>query len=113
MTNKTFVFFILLFITATASLSCSESAEHISKRVFPVAAQQIIDMDARVAQGMSPRTFEKGKVMDAGIRAWTSGFFPGTAWYAYEYTRDEKLLELLRSMTDPDGEAGDPLADEA
>ena len=99
MTDKTFVFFILLFITATVTLSCSESAEHISKRVFPIAVQQIIDMDARVAQGMSPRTFENEQVKDAGIRAWTSGFFAGTAWQAYEYTGNEKLLEIASRRT--------------
>ena len=99
MTNKTSVFFILLLIAAAITLSCSDSAEHISQRVFPVAARQIIDMDARLASGVTPRTVENGQVKDAGIRAWTSGFFAGTAWQAYEYTGDEKLLEIARRRT--------------
>lgn len=33
----------------------------------------------------------KGKRRDCGIEDWTSGFFPGSLWYAYELTGDQEL----------------------
>ena len=33
----------------------------------------------------------KGQRRDCPIEDWTSGFFPGSLWYAYELTRDEEL----------------------
>ena len=34
---------------------------------------------------------KKGKRRDCGIYDWTSGFFPGSLWYAYKLTGDEEL----------------------
>ncbi|MEC3880783.1 glycoside hydrolase family 88 protein [Parapedobacter sp. 10938] len=33
---------------------------------------------------------KNGKNTLSGIYDWTSGFFPGTLWYAYEYSQDQK-----------------------
>ena len=35
----------------------------------------------------------KGQRRDCPINDWTSGFFPGSLWYAYELTGDEELKE--------------------
>lgn len=34
-----------------------------------------------------------------GIDDWTSGFWPGTLWYAYEYSGDETIRQAARSYT--------------
>src|SRR6476469_1549693 len=39
---------------------------------------------------VSPRTIENGKLKMTGSGDWTSGFFPGTLWYLYQYTGDKK-----------------------
>jgi hypothetical protein len=39
---------------------------------------------------VSPRTFEKGRFKMLKAKAWTSGFFPGSLWYMYEYTGKEE-----------------------
>lgn len=47
-----------------------------------------------------PRTTDsEGKFKTADSRWWTSGFYPGTMWYLYEYTNDPKLKEDAGSMT--------------
>ncbi len=46
-----------------------------------------------------PKTFEKGKLVTANIRWWTSGFFPGSLWLLYEYTGDEVLREYAEHFT--------------
>lgn len=38
-----------------------------------------------------PRTFENGKIVLVGPTNWTSGFFPGSLWYMYELTKNEKF----------------------
>ena len=39
----------------------------------------------------NPRTFENGTAKFAGTNDWTCGFFPGTLWYLFEITNDEKF----------------------
>lgn len=42
---------------------------------------------------LNPRTFENGQVEFVGIKDWTSGFFPGSLWYIYELTNNNKAIE--------------------
>ena len=47
-----------------------------------------------------PRTInEKGKLVTTDMYDWTSGFFPGSLWYAYEYTRDSNLKKAAIQWT--------------
>ncbi len=39
----------------------------------------------------NPRTFENGTAKFAGTNDWTCGFFPGTLWYLFEITKQEKF----------------------
>ena len=56
---------------------------------------------------MNPKRFENGKLVVIPPKDWCSGFFPGSLWYLYEYTKDdfwkkaavdytERLIEPLR-----------------
>ena len=93
-------FRIIAAVLAPAlAVSCGENAGHIADRVFSLAREQVILMDARLAPNTSPRTFENGKAVDAGLKAWTSGFFPGSAWYVYEYTGDSRIKEVAERRT--------------
>ncbi|RPD42609.1 glucuronyl hydrolase [Chitinophaga barathri] len=49
-----------------------------------------------------PRSFANGKPVTSDTEWWCSGFYPGTLWYLYEYTKDanvkaeaEKRLAIL------------------
>ena len=47
-----------------------------------------------------PRTTDaQGHLVTSDSRWWTSGFFPGTLWYLFEYTHDRQILELARDFT--------------
>jgi len=37
-----------------------------------------------------PRRWENNEIIPVGPKDWTSGFFPGSLWYLYEFTHDEK-----------------------
>lgn len=43
---------------------------------------------------INPRTIENGKVKYVKNQDWTSGFFPGTLFYMYDLTKDEKWKTL-------------------
>ncbi|MGC4234865.1 MAG: glycoside hydrolase family 88 protein, partial [Niabella sp.] len=43
-----------------------------------------------------PRTFENGRLLTVNLRAWISGFYPGTLLYLYEFSKDEALLAEAR-----------------
>ena len=42
---------------------------------------------------LNPRTFVNGKMVFISPQDWTSGFFPGSLWYLYELTGDDKWRE--------------------
>lgn len=44
-----------------------------------------------------PKTYEKESSITSTARNWTSGFYPGTLAYLYEYTKDQQLLDEAES----------------
>ena len=47
-----------------------------------------------------PRTIDaSGKLVTSNSGWWTSGFFPGSLWYLYEYTKDDKFKDAAIQMT--------------
>ena len=87
-------------------------------QAFPQASkreiQKMIDEDLRLAvkqykymqkllpAGKLPRSYDsvKNELIVSGTDWWCSGFYPGTLWYLYEYTKDESLkAEAIRSTT--------------
>lgn len=50
---------------------------------------------------MLPRSVDKNGALEVSDSYfWTSGFYPGTLWYLYEYTKDEQLKEMASKMSD-------------
>lgn len=45
------------------------------------------------------RSYEKGEYRMASMKDWTCGFPPGTMWYMYELTGDEKWKEIADEFT--------------
>lgn len=47
-----------------------------------------------------PRTIDaSGALVTSNSGWWTSGFFPGSLWYLYEYSKDEKFKDAAIQMT--------------
>ena len=46
-----------------------------------------------------PRTFVNGKIVLVTAKDWTSGFFPGSLWYMYELTKNEKFKSEAERFT--------------
>lgn len=46
-----------------------------------------------------PRTAKDGNMITCDPAWWTSGFYPGTLWYCYEYSKDPQLKAAAEEMT--------------
>lgn len=97
---------ICLFLAVAAlSASCcrQESMEELTARVFERAAAQFLVLDANIdsvalanpGEPVYPRSInDDGTLWTSGYKWWCSGFYPGSLWYVYEYTADEKYKDL-------------------
>ena len=68
---------------------------------FQLAATQYEGMlKALKDDPLPPRTFENGQLVTVRIKDWTSGFFAGSLWYLYEYTRKPEWLAAAKNHTE-------------
>lgn len=95
--------------------SCkNQQSEDIVKKDFDFATSQLTfamsEVDKALAEDttaarkmlVSPRTIDPdGTLKLVASRDWCSGFFPGSLWYMYEYTKDKKWEDAARKYTDP------------
>ncbi|HMR81488.1 MAG TPA: glycoside hydrolase family 88 protein [Niabella sp.] len=100
-TQKTLI--TLLFAAVLASCTTSKKtanalSEDFVKENFSHAATmlngqlKVANEKFEVKNGAFPRTADKnGKLVTTSMYDWTPGFFPGSLWYAYEYSKDEAL----------------------
>ncbi|MBK8953336.1 MAG: glycoside hydrolase family 88 protein [Chitinophagaceae bacterium] len=60
------------------------------------AAKQYKLLEKNVPNNLMPRNFNpaKGKVETSDTKWWCSGFFHGTLWHIYEYTKDEQIKQI-------------------
>ena len=66
-----------------------------------LAAKQYKGMMTTLPEGVLPKTTSNkdGSLVTANSDWWTAGFYPGTNWYLYEYTKDPVFkAEALKRM---------------
>lgn len=54
-------------------------------------------MEQSLTDVTMPKTFQGDTLVTSNLRWWCSGFFPGTAWYAYKLGGDTKELALRQT----------------
>ena len=85
--------------------SCQNSAQESSSLVgenvkFAVSqiGLEVKEMDEK-GKVLNPRTtYPDGSTRYNKVQEWTSGFFPGSLWYLYELTGDEKWENVARKV---------------
>lgn len=50
-------------------------------------------------KGILPRTAKDGQMITCESGWWTSGFYPGTLWYCFEYSNDPQVRVAAEEMT--------------
>ncbi len=99
------VLFFLLAVILTASGCQTRSSrshedlqlslEYIDEQLDG-AVLQIKVLAEGVPADRMPRTFQGDTSVTSDTRWWTSGFYPGSLLYLYEYSGDEELLRLAK-----------------
>jgi hypothetical protein len=92
----------ILFITTSCTVQDEKMSAFIEENIGFVAAQEklqvgIIENSGKV---LNPRTVVDGKLKYISMEDWTSGFYPGTMWYLYDLTGDDKWQILARKYTE-------------
>ncbi|MCC5929415.1 MAG: glycoside hydrolase family 88 protein [Cyclobacteriaceae bacterium] len=97
---------LLLIVLIFTFSACSKEVEKNSmsdliETVMDISARQYFEMANKLEseEGRLPRTYENGEFKTSDSRWWTSGFFPGTLWYLYEYTNNDDLLRYAKLYT--------------
>ena len=79
-----------------------ENSEPVSSNIYQEevieVAKQQLGFQTKLIEDhgsfINPRTVEEGFVKYVGNEDWTSGFFPGTMFYMYDLTKDQKWKDL-------------------
>ena len=104
--NRIIGFKLLITITAlfvflqTLAQSSKQQMQKLVDENLQLAVKQFKHMQQLLPAGKLPRSYDsvKKELIVSGTDWWCSGFYPGTLWYLYEYTKDESLKsEAIRS----------------
>ncbi|MDD2327215.1 MAG: glycoside hydrolase family 88 protein [bacterium] len=96
-------------ISALFLLSCNPQGKQGGETQFSIeeniafASNQygwMIAMLEDSGRMLNPKSFIDGKMKFIRPQEWTSGFFPGSLWYLYELTGDEKWIEPAVKQTE-------------
>jgi len=102
--KRLFLFLCLSFIVLGLSSCKGKRAAEINLDEANVdfAAKQYALMTQMIEDSgkiLNPKSFVNGKHKFIPPKEWTSGFFPGSLWYLYELTGDEKWETLAYKYT--------------
>lgn len=91
MKHSALLSFLLLFFSIPVC-QCKNKSKFIDKNVKFAAEQYTLQtaLIEKTGKLLYPHTFIDGEIRYVNPRGWTSGFFPGSLWYLYELTGDEK-----------------------
>lgn len=67
---------------------------------FSVSQYKLMTAVMKEEQNRLPRTTKNDTLVTSDSRWWTSGFYPGTLWYLYEYSNDPAVKDAAIMMTD-------------
>jgi rhamnogalacturonyl hydrolase YesR len=100
--------FLVLFVFAAlpTTLSARQSAQ--ATLINDIVAQMDRAVSAQGAGFPNRVTLDKqGRVVGCHYDDWRSGFFPGSLWYMYDLTKDNRFLTSARRYTDSLHKAAD------
>lgn len=88
------LFFLLLFTSCNKySNLTDENFKFAEAKTKSLLAS--LDTTSKLPRTVSP----DGKLACVGVYDWTSGFFPGSLWYLYEYSQDEYWKNAAEKYT--------------
>lgn len=91
---------ILLFFLIVSVCSAQEELSKMINDSFNLAAQQYKRMNETLPDSLFPRSSNPdGTLRTNKSDWWTSGFFPGSLWYLYEFSGDDYFKTIAAART--------------
>jgi len=101
---------IILIASLLLFYACTTMQQEQAEQPIGEVVEEGLDFAVEQYKGMlealpdstqNPRTIRNDTIKTIKTRDWTSGFFPGSLWYLYEYTQDPKMKEAAVARTAP------------
>jgi hypothetical protein len=95
---------IVLICLAVNAANAATAEEDFRKMIPTILADAQTQYRGMLKQmeahpGLLPRTVDKGKFSAVKPDDWTSGFFPGSLWYLYEFTKADEWKNAAQDYT--------------
>jgi unsaturated chondroitin disaccharide hydrolase len=98
--KKNFPLILLLLSLFANAQSPKQEMKRLVDDNLRLAIKQYKYMQTLLPADKVPRSFDsvKNELVTSGTDWWCSGFYPGSLWYLYEYSKDEQLKkEAIRA----------------
>lgn len=107
---KKYVVFVISILMACGSIAQSLSGTALKKQIasnLTLALEQYKLLDKNVPADRMPQNFDikNGKLTTSNTKWWCAGFFPGTLWYLFEYSKSpeiRKIAEQRLNLMEPE-----------
>lgn len=101
MKKSIFIIAAILTILSFTNIKQKPTIQIIKESLeFSVKQYELMALEMKAKPDSLPRSTAKdGKMIVTTSRNWTSGFFPGSLWYLYETTGNNKLKEDAQLFT--------------
>jgi unsaturated chondroitin disaccharide hydrolase len=94
------LFLTVLIAACTAHNTNRESLIQIIDQSFNLAREQYLTLNQELPDSLYPRSIDNSGIIVTNESGWwTSGFFPGSLWYLYEYFKDPELMQAAIRKT--------------
>lgn len=102
MVRKICLLLPIFIITACVTQNDTQSdLLNVIDQSFNLAKEQYLMLNQELPDSLFPRSIDSsGKLVTNESGWWTSGFFPGSLWYLYEYFNDPELMQLAIRRTE-------------
>ena len=97
-----FLYFLLVSTILLASCSKPKTMKKVidDALAFSVKQYSLMADVMKDKPDLLPRTIDTtGKLITSNSAWWCSGFVPGSMWYLYQYSKDEKFKESATALT--------------
>jgi unsaturated chondroitin disaccharide hydrolase len=93
MKRKNLIAVILLFVFAEQCAYSQQKMKTLVAENMKLAASQYKLLAGFTPADSMPRHYDpqKNKLVNSDTKWWCSGFYPGSLWFIYEYTKDEAI----------------------
>ena len=108
--SKRLLFIIAITFSSIGLFAQTNSNTALKKQIatnLSLAVEQYQILHSNVPSNRMPQNFDinAGKMVTSNTKWWCAGFFPGTLWYLYDYSKNtniQKIAEERLNLMEPE-----------